>query len=354
MKVFLTKFHYKKHFNTMETIQSVFLYILLSFPTFCYWCVVKIRNFLYQKNILKSYRPLLYTISVGNLTTGGTGKTPITAEIANYFVKRGDFPAVLSRGYGGTLNNKEVNVISDGKNINYKSVESGDEPYWLAKHCPKSAVLTCSSRIKSAKFAKNNLHCTKLILDDGFQHLKIQRDLNILVVDCEKQFSNGFVLPLGALRDPMSEIKRADRIIVVNKSFNDKKAKVFARYMHKKYAIPTFVCSMVPDKIYNIKTKEELQENLPVIAFSAIAQPEQFYKYLRRYDVMGTKDYPDHHIYDEKDIKELEYLKEKYNAKYLITTEKDAVKIKDLINEDKDIYALRLKPSLDLKGLLDE
>lgn len=357
MKVFLTEFHYKKNFTPFEAITAGVLYAVLSVPSLVYLSIVKTRNFLYKKNILKSYKPHLYTISVGNLTTGGTGKTPITAEIANYFSKKGDFPAILSRGYGGSLPNSDVNVISDGMLVNYNALEAGDEPFWLAQHCPKSAVLTCSSRVKAAKFAKNNLHCTKLILDDGFQHQKIGRDLNILVVDCEKQFSNGCVLPLGALRDPMSEIKRADKIIVVNKSFNDKKAKTFARFLKKKYDKPAFICTMAPDTTYNIKTEHLIDDTQPVIAFSAIAQPEQFYKFLRRYDVLETRDFPDHHIFTIEDVKELQALKEKHGAKYMITTEKDAVKLKEILNssgKDEDIYALKLKPVLDLKGILDD
>ena len=214
--------------------------------------------------------------------------------------------------------------------------------------------MTCASRVKAAKFAKNKLHCTKLILDDGYQHRKIGRDLNILVVDSEKQFSNGFVLPLGALREPLSEIKRADRIIVTNKNFNDKKAKTFARYLRKKYNIPTFVCSMLPDTIYDIKTDAAIEENQPVIAFSAIGQPEQFYKYLRHYDVMATKDFLDHHIYTKEDIECLRQLMKKYDAKYMITTEKDAVKIREIADKDNEIFCLKLKPVLALKGILDE
>lgn len=355
MKVFLTELHYKKDFTFLEGFAAGLAYIILALPSLLYLCAVKTRNFLYKKNILKTYRPHTYTISVGNLTTGGTGKTPITAEIANYFSKKGDYPAILSRGYGGKLPNKEVNIVSDGMSINFGAQEAGDEPVWLAKHCPKTAVLTCASRVKSAKFAKNELHCTKLILDDGFQHQKLGRDLNIVVVDSEKQFSNGCVLPLGALREPVSEIKRADRIIVVNKNFNDKKAKTFARFLKKKYSIPSFVCTMLPDEVYDIKNTDlSINDTQPVIAFSAIAQPEQFYKYLRRYDVLATKDFPDHHIYTKQDIEELRALMKKYDAKYMITTEKDAVKLREIIDKDGEIFALKLKPVLDLKGLLDE
>lgn len=356
IKVLLTQFHYKKKgdYKPLEAVGAAVLYAGLALPSLVYLCIVQTRNFLYKKKILKTYRPHQYTISVGNLTTGGTGKTPVTAEIANYFSKKGDFPAILSRGYGGELSNKDVNVISDGENINFSAKEAGDEPFWLAQHCPKSAVLTCSSRAKAAKYAKDRLHCTKLILDDGFQHRKIERDLNILVVDSEKQFSNGCVLPLGALREPVSQIKRADRIVVVNKNFNDKKAKTYARFLRKKYNKLSFVCSMVPDSVYNIANDEPIDDSKAVIAFSAIAQPEQFYKYLRRFDVMFTKDFPDHHIYTKDDLKLLKSLMQKYNAQAMITTEKDAVKLKEIASPQDEIYALKLKPELDLKGLLDE
>lgn len=355
MKVFLTEFHYKKEYkNTADVLTAVFLYALLAFPSLVYFFTVKVRNFCYDKNILKSFKPRAYTISVGNLTTGGTGKTPITAEIANYLSKKGERTTILSRGYGGKLPNKEVNVISDGTNINYDASMAGDEPYWLAKHCPKTSVLTCSNRIKSAKYAQSHLKATRLILDDGYQHRKIQRDLNLLVVDAQKQFSNGCVLPLGALREPLSGINRADKIIVVNKSLNDKHARTYARYLRKTYKKPSFVCSMVPDVIYNIKTEEPIADNAPVIAFSAIGQPEQFYNFLRRFDVMETKNFPDHHMYTADDIKELQLLAQKYGATAMITTEKDAVKLKEFSSCFDNIYALKLKPTLDLKNILEE
>lgn len=349
MKVYLTEFHYKKKYNLFDYLLCGVLFV----PSLGYLGITKFRNFLYRKDLIKSYKSFLYTISVGNLTTGGTGKTPITAEIANYLSSKGQLPAILSRGYGGRLKNKEVNVISDGNNIYYDSIDAGDEPFWLAQNCKGSAVLTCSSRVKSAIYAKDELKCSKLILDDGFQHLKIKRDLNILVVDSEKQFSNGMVLPLGALRESLKEIKRADKIVVVNKRFDDLRAKAYARFLRKTYKKPVFLCNMVPDKIYNIKTKEELVGNEPMMAFSAIGQPEQFYGFLRHYDVMGTKSFPDHHIYTEKDLLELESLKEKYAASIMITTEKDAVKILELESVPENIYALKLKPLLDIEGLLN-
>ena len=355
MKVFLTNFHYKRNYkNPADWLSAVFLYAILTLPSLVYFSIVETRNFLYRKKIIKSYRPRPYTISVGNLTTGGTGKTPITAEIANYLQKKGERTAILSRGYGGKLNNKEVNVISDGEQIYFDAKEAGDEPFWLASHCKGTSVLTCSSRTKSAKYAQSRLKTTRIILDDGYQHQKLDRDLNILVVDSEKQFSNGCLLPLGALREPLSEIKRADKIVVVNKSFDDKAARTFARYLRKKYKKPSLVCSMAPDCVYNLKTNEVCEENMSLVAFSAIAQPEQFYNFLTRYDVLETKNFPDHHLYVEEDINNLVKIKEKFNAQALITTEKDAVKLKEIASSRNDIFVLRLKPVLDLKTLLEE
>lgn len=350
MKVFLTEFHYKKKYNPLDYLLIAGLYL----PSLCYGAVTSVRNFLYKKKVLKSFKSKLYTISVGNLTTGGTGKTPITAEIANYLAQKGERPAIISRGYGGKLSNKEVNVISDGLKINFGVLDSGDEPFWLAENCKGTAILTCSSRVKSAKFAQEKLDCTKLILDDGFQHQKLSRDLNILVVDAEKQFSNGKVLPLGALRESVSQISRADKLVVVNKSFEERGAKIFARILKNKFKKPAFVCTMAPSEVYDIKSGEELNQEKTVLAFSAIAQPEQFYALLKKYDVVVTKDFPDHHIYTNTDLKELNELKVKYGAQAMVTTEKDAVKLKELIDENAEIFALRLRPVLDVEGLLSE
>lgn len=353
MKVFLTEFHYKKQYNPLDA----FVFAGLLLPSIAYLGITKIRNFLYEKNILKSYKPNAYVVSVGNLTTGGTGKTPITAEIAKYYAQQGYKTAILSRGYGGKLKNKNVNVISNGEEIFYNSIEAGDEPYWLAKNCKGVCVLTCSSRVKAAEYAYKELKCTRLILDDGFQHQKLGRDKNILVVDSDKKFSNGCILPAGALRESLTEIKRADVIIVTNKNYSDKSAKAYARYLHRKYKKPAFVCSLVPDYVYNLQNQEILDDNIKkdpaIVAFSAIGQPEQFYSFLRRYDVIETKDFPDHHIYTKEDLEELKALKQKVKADLYITTEKDAVKLKEIAKDFDDIYVLKLKPSLKISEILE-
>lgn len=344
MKVYFTEFHYKKKYNTIDYI----VFAVLFLPSIIYLIITECRNFLYKTNLISTYKPKILTISIGNLTTGGTGKTPITAAIANYFFQKGKKAAILSRGYGGKLDNKKVNIISDGNNIYFTAQESGDEPFWLSQNCPKSVILTCSSRVKSIKLAQEKLNVDVAILDDGYQHQKLKRDINILVTDSEKKFSNGFVLPLGALREPLCEINRADRIVVVNKNFDSSNAEEYVQYLKKKYKKPVYLCNMKPSNIYNIKTGEKLSKNVNIFAFCAIGQPEQFYQFLEKKNIIGTKNFPDHHIYTNEDIKNLSKL-----AKIFVTTEKDAVKLKDLDLYDTEIYALKLKPELDIEGLLN-
>ena len=199
------------------------LFNLLKFCSVFYGIGSSAKNFLYDKGIIKPKKVDAFVISVGNFTTGGVGKTPVVAELARYFVDKGERVAIVSRGYGGKLDNKKVNVISDGINLYYKADMAGDEPYWLAVNLNMCAVLTCSNRYKACQHAIKELGVTKIILDDGFQHLKLQRDFNIMLIDGNLKFGNGKLLPQGPLREPISEISRADCILIMNKRALDKR-----------------------------------------------------------------------------------------------------------------------------------
>ena len=220
LKTEITKLHYNKE-------AKGFLFNLLKFCSLFYGAGSSFKNFLYDKSILKPAKANVYVISVGNLTTGGVGKTPVVAEIAKYFVEQGEKPAIISRGYGGKLNNKKINVISDGINLYHKADMAGDEPYWLAVNLNMCAVLTCSNRAKAAKYAIEKLGATKIILDDGFQHRKLHRDLNLVLVDFEKMFGNENLLPAGPLREGTEGFKRIDKLIIVSKNTDHTKAEVF-------------------------------------------------------------------------------------------------------------------------------
>ena len=336
IKTEITKLHYTKEPHGL-------LFDLLKFCSIFYGLGSGLKNYLYDKNILKAKKVNAYVISVGNFTTGGVGKTPVVAEIARYFVDKGEKVAIISRGYGGKLDNKKVNVISDGINLYYKADMAGDEPYWLAVNLNMCAVLTCSNRVKAAEYAIKELGITKIILDDGFQHRKIARDLNIVLVDSEKMFGNENLLPAGPLRVGTEGFKRVDKLVIVSKNIDHTRAEKVARIMEKKQGIKTFVCKVEPDYCYNIISGEHLDEGVEITALSAIGQPEQFYKFLEKsYKIKDKITFDDHHQYSLEDVENIEGV--------IVTTEKDAVKLA-LLNKD-NIYALKLKTVLDVDNLL--
>lgn len=341
MKRFFTKLHYDKKPNIFKKL----LITALTPVSFAYCIGSEFRNFLYKKNIVKPYKPGILTISIGNITTGGTGKTPITAAIANYLTQNGYKTAILSRGYGSKLNPKEINVISDGKTIYFGASQGGDEPVWLAQNCSGAIVLTSSNRVQLAKYAQK-LGCTALILDDGFQHQKLARDINIAVADSEKLFGNKKVLPAGPLREHIKNLARATIIIIVNKGENAQtNTDQNARYKDFPADVKLLNCDFTTDKIYEISSGKLLspQQDKKVLAFCAIGQPEQFYKLIleNNLEIAKTLSFPDHHDYNKADIKTILAEAVACKANTIITTEKDAVKVKNLT--DTELYALKLK-----------
>jgi len=338
LKTYLQKVHYNKKNN-------IYLCIILGFFSLFYRIVIEIKNYLYEKKILKSGKVNAKVICVGNITTGGVGKSPLVCEIANYLAKDKKV-AIISRGYGGQLDNKNVNLIKDYQRIIISDpILTGDEPYMIAKNTDKVVVLTCADRIKASDFAIKYLNASIIILDDGFSNRKIQKDLTLLLVDKEKQFGNGNLLPLGPLREPIKEIKRADKIVLINKQATSVIIPDFQK--------PICECKFVKDKYYNSKTNQEVMpdKEKDVVAFCAIGQPQQFYNYLYDdFNVIKTKNFEDHHVYTKSEIEKLtEY------SKTLITTQKDEVKLVKIIkNMDIELIVLKLKIEADIKAILDE
>lgn len=349
LKTEITKLHYNKEAKGA-------LFNLLKVCSVFYSLASEAKNFLYNKGFLKPKKVDAYVISVGNFTTGGVGKTPVVAELARYFVDKGERVAIVSRGYGGKLNNKNVNLISDGINLYYKADMAGDEPYWLAVNLNMCAVLTCSSRYKACKYAIKELGVTKIILDDGFQHRKLHRDLDLVLVDSEKIFGNENLLPAGPLREK-PDFNRVDKLLIISKNRDHSKAEKLARIIDKKYFNRTthsptltlgegatvLVAKVEPDYVYNIITGEHLEKGCEITALSAIGQPEQFYQFLKDdYKIKEKISFDDHHQYSLDDIKNIEG--------NIITTEKDAVKLALL--GQTNIYALKLKTSFDIEKIL--
>lgn len=342
LKTAISKIHYDKNAKGL-------LFSFLKFCSIFYAIGSGLKNKLYETGKLVPKKVDAYVISVGNLTTGGVGKTPVVAQIANYLVAKGEKVAIVSRGYGGKLSG--INVISDGSEIFFEADKAGDEPRWLAENT-KAVVITSKSRFKGAEFAISKFGTTKIILDDGFQHRKLHRDLDIVLVDSEMGFGNENLLPAGPLREGLEAFDRIDKLVVVSKNTDHTRAEKYAKIMGKKLKKETFVCYSEPDFVYNILHPEEhLAKGEKVLAFSAIGQPKQFYQFLTDYNVVKTVDFDDHHNYTKADVEKLQQICIDLDIKTLVTTEKDAAKLTNLGFFLK-VFALKLKTNLDVEKLL--
>ncbi len=335
LKTKITQLHYTRDPDGI-------LFDLLKFCSYFYAFGSRLKNILYDKHILRPKKVDAYVISVGNMTTGGVGKTPVVSEIAKFLISKGKKVAIVSRGYSGKLSNKSVNVISDGKKIFYDAIDAGDEPFWLAENTSGATVITSKNRYKASKYAVEKLGVEIIVLDDGFQHRKLHRDLDLVLMDSVKGFGNENLLPAGPLREGAEALDRIDKLVIVSKSSKHDMAKKVAKIMHKRLKLPTCVCCTEPDYVYNIKTGQRLMDGMDATAMCAIGQPQQFYDFLKDFNIIRTLTFDDHHQYLPTDIIDI--------AGNIITTEKDAVK---LMRFDRDnIYALKLRTVIDVEELL--
>ena len=351
MKLFISKLHYKKNPSIAEKILTA----LLRFIGFPYLVITNIRNQLYDKRLLPAYNSKSFVISIGNITTGGVGKTPFTLEVAKYYLSLNKRVAILSRGYGAKLSNKEPHVISDGSGSMFNASIAGDEPVWLANNCKGAIVVTCASRIKAEKFIRDKYNPDIIILDDGFQHRKMKRDLDIVLIDAKNKFGNKQVLPAGPLREKLSNIRRADKIVVVNKNIEANNALKYCDHLKEKIKKDIYMCKLVPENAYEVFTGEQLRPNTRIMAFSAIGQPESFYEFLKiDYKLIAVLDFEDHHGYDKEDIIKIINFAQEEGIDSIVTTEKDAVKLVDIIRDVEmpvKFYALKLKAYVDIKDV---
>ena len=330
--------------GTRTTTADQLLILLLAPLGQVYSFIQQLRDGLYRLGILKAQRLPRPVVSIGNITVGGTGKTPVTAYIARLLLGQGYKVAVLSRGYGGNLEGQTV-VVSDGATVMLGPRECGDEPYLLASTVPGLMVVIGADRYAAGQLAMQQLVPDIFLLDDGFQHLRLCRDLNILLLDYSRPFGNGWTLPAGLLREPAAAARRADLVIltrcsegaVVPPPVSGKP--VFAAFHRLVDALPLTGGDPVP--------LSELQ-GPTFLAFAGIAQPEFFFSGLRDkgINVVHTLPFPDHAVYDQAAAEAIRAALRNSGAEYAITTEKDGVKLKLL---PADIAAVTYLARLDIE-----
>ena len=302
-----------------------------------YGKIIDIRNSRYDSGKFASHSLGALTISVGNITVGGTGKTPVVAYVAELLADSGEKVCVISRGYKRDNEAKRV-PVSDFDRVLAGAKEGGDEPRELAgRLLGKAIVIADRDRVSAGKWAKEEFGITAFVLDDAFQHRKVRRDLDIVVIDGMNPFGNRQTLPAGILREPLENLERADVIIVSRSNLASDLEDTLDEIQHYSRRADVFRAETKTHRILELSAfidgKVDASDVKPGIpfAFCGIGNPENFFAQLRAdgWSLKAEKRYRDHHSYTERDLADLEKLAIEEEAEVLLTTAKDAVKLAD-------------------------
>src|SRR5579885_1308540 len=325
--------------------------------------LVKLRRWLYNVRILRDKTLGVQVIAIGNLTVGGTGKTPVVEKFARELRDAGRNVAILSRGYRSkplplhvALLNKILlredqtppRVVSDGKSLLLDSEMAGDEPYMLASNLKDVVVLVDKDRVKSGRYAIEKFGCDTLLLDDGFQYWKLKgRRLDVVLIDRQQPFGNERLLPRGTLREPPSHLARASFIFITKSDGNT--AELRRRIAQVNPSAGIIECIHHPLYLEDVFTGQrfglDIIKGRKVASLSGIAQPDSFEKSLveLKADLVYSKRFADHHRFTQQEILNAINRSKKRQAEAIITTQKDAVRFPKLDRRDLPIYFMRVE-----------
>lgn len=319
-----------------NNITAKLVLILLSILEIIYLIIIKVRALFYNLGIFESKELDCKVISVGNITVGGTGKTPLVERIARDIQAKGKSIVIISRGYRSEGDGPIV--VSDGNQILADVKQAGDEVYMMAHHLDGIPVVKGKNRWEAGRMAVEKFSPDIILLDDSFQHWQLKRDLDIVVIDALQPFGFNHLIPRGLLREPLSSLKRADLIIMTKthhvsrerlseikntiRNYNNKASIISTTY--KPLNLEPLVACTQEEKI----SYPEQLENKKVLAMSGIGNPASFVRSLERLkaDIVETLDYPDHHHYCQEDVMDIAVKAQLSEVDLVITTDKDAVK----------------------------
>jgi tetraacyldisaccharide 4'-kinase len=307
------------------------------------------RRELYGRGLLRAQRLPAPVVSVGNLTVGGTGKTPVTACLAREVMGAGQRVAILSRGYGGQR--RDVTRVSDGERILAGPPAVGEEAYWLARALPGAAVYTASERFSAGLAAWREFRPQLFLLDDGFQHLQLHRDLDLVLLDAASPFGNGCLLPRGPLREPKAALAAAQVLILtrfeagVHEQTRAELAAAFPDKLILTAAITPAAARRHPGaEAY----PPAALSGLKLYAFAGLARPEVFSRTLGELgvDLTGFKAFPDHHAFSPRDLAALIREAGASQAAGLITTSKDWARLGEAWDADLPLWVLEVEAQI--------
>ena len=291
--------------------------------------------------MFKTKRLACKVVSIGNITVGGSGKTPMAIYLAKKLKEKDRKVVILSRGYKGKV--KDIGVVSDGDNVLLGPEDAGDEPYLMAAKLKNIPVIVCKDRYRAGLYAIEKFNPDIIILDDGFQHIRLARDIDILLIDSRRGFGKGRLFPMGILREPLSGLRRA--ALFMSKGLNPIVPSLLKREMKGSNCPVTFF-NYKPQAMINLITGERLNVDFlkgkRIIALSGIADPGSFKDTLEGLGAVMVKEisYPDHYCYTSDDLNYV--IDEAKGTNIVVVTEKDGVKLKRLSIKSLAIYALEI------------
>ncbi len=299
------------------------------------------RRGLYRRGVLPSAKAPIPVISVGNLAVGGAGKTPVTIHLVREFQQRGLKVAVLSRGYGGT--GRGARVVSRGEGLLLDAKDAGDEPVLVARRCPGAQVLVGTNRAELAAIAGTHLRADVAILDDGFQHLALQRDLDIVVLDGASPFGNGKLLPRGPLREGPEALRRAHLGWIAKCDEGDPAtveaaARIVERHVGSAPVRSRYRASRLLSADLRTELSLSLLEGQPVVLLAGVARPHSFRRTLEHAGARVIEEalFPDHHAFTRAEVERVLASARALGAERVCCTEKDAVRLpRDLHGGDR-------------------
>ena len=351
--------------NRRKGFRASLIRLLLSIMSIVYRFLVSLRLWLYKSRIKREHNLGCLVVSIGNLTVGGTGKTPIVEKFAKALTAGGRRVAILSRGYksakpslktkikskiqGNPISQEPPRVVTDGKEVFLDSETAGDEPYMLATNLEGVAIVVDKDRVKAGLHAIKEFDVDTLLLDDGLQYLRLKHRLDVVLIDKYSPFGNEKLLPRGTLREPPKNLKRASYIFITkcDGSSNEELIKRIRKYNRTAEIIE---CAHKPKYLENIDSGEKLPlgylKGKDIGTVSGIAVPESFEDGLKNLgaNVELTRRYTDHHRYRKREIQKFIDQCLNRDLDMIVTTEKDFVRFPDVdLNENMPIFFLRVE-----------
>ncbi len=284
-----------------------------------YGGVARFRRSWYDRRPASRIRLPRPVISVGNLVTGGSGKTPVVAAVAAVLCRLGQRPAILSRGYGRSRLAPGIVVVTDGTGPLVPVEQSGDEPQMLARDIRGVPIVVAADRARAGQVAIDRFESTVLILDDGFQHLRLERTIDLLVLSSADLAEK--LLPSGRLREPVSAASAADAVLAYGSAAD-------AEQLARRVGVAHSFC-VTPRYLPLLALHGVLPADKRVVAVAGIARPQRFFDALRKqgYDVAREFPFPDHHWFTTADVREIEAKVRELGASAVVTTAKDAMRL---------------------------